>query len=268
MGFLKKKNEEGRVLQISVDKLLPSPDQPRERFEDAPLASLAESIRRYGLLQPISVRDAKDGYHIIAGERRLRAARMAGLSHVPCLVYAVEGEDGAMLTLMENLLREDLNMFETATAIDRLCREYALTQDEVAERLAVSQSYVANKLRLLRLSPALREKILSSGLTERHARALLRLPDEMRETLAQRMITRRANVEQAERMVEEALVAVRAEKASVSRRPRGALKDLRLFYNSVDRSVDLLRRCGLRVDSRREEADGETRLIICIAKSG
>ena len=268
MGFLKKRNEEGRVLQIPVDKLSPSPDQPRTVFEDTALAALAESIRRYGLLQPISVRAAQGAYHIIAGERRFRAARLAGLTSVPCLVYAVEGEDGAMLTLMENLLREDLNMFEIAAAIERLCHEYALTQDEVAGRLSVSQSYVANKLRLLRLSPVLREKILSSGLTERHARALLRLPDEKREELLLRMIARRANVEQAERMVEEALAVLQKETPPVLRRPRGALKDLRLFYNSVDRSVEILRRCGLRVESRREEGEGETRLIICIAKSG
>ena len=143
-----------------------------------------------------------------------------------------------------------------------------MTQETAAAKLAVSQSYVANKLRLLRFDDCEQKIIIEKHLTERHARALLRLPDEMREGLTDRMIARHANVETAERMVEEALQTVRAEKAAVSRRPRGALKDLRLFYNSVDRSVDLLRRCGLRVDSHREEADGETRLIICIAKSG
>ena len=147
MGLLKKKQSASEVLRIPLGEIRPNREQPRAFFEEGALSSLAESIRRYGVLQPISVRASEGGYEIIAGERRFRAAKMAGLSHMPCIVYAVDGEKSAFLAVMENLLREDLNMFETAVAMDKLCREHGLTQEEVAERLSVSQSYVANKVR-------------------------------------------------------------------------------------------------------------------------
>ena len=165
MGLLKKKQSGAEVLRVAIDRIRPNPDQPRATFEEGALCALAESIGRYGVLQPISVRTTENGYEIIAGERRFRAAKMAGLSHVPCIVYAVDGEKGAFLAVVENLLREDLNMFETAAAMDKLCREHGLTQEQVAERLSVSQSYVANKLRLLRFDTKTKEKILISGLT-------------------------------------------------------------------------------------------------------
>lgn len=267
MGFLKRKKEEGAVVRIDVDKISPNPHQPRTVFEDAPLASLAESIRRYGILQPISVRAVGEGYEIIAGERRYRAARQAGMREVPCLVYAVDGERCAELAVMENLLREDLNMFETAVAMDRLSREYGMTQEQIAERLSVSQSYVANKLRLLRFDGGMREKILSNDLTERHARALLRLPPSLWEEMTEKIVSRHANVATAEKMIEDALSREGKEKKTSRARVRGAARDVRLFYNSVDRAVEIAKRCGISVHTRREEAEGETRLILSIPKS-
>ncbi len=267
MNFLKKKRKEGNTVKLPIGRILPNPDQPRTFFEPAALAALAASIGRYGLLQPISVRKTQDGYELIAGERRLRAAVMAGLEEIPALVYEVEGEASAELALMENLLREDLNMFETAAAMAKLVEEYALTQEEIAERLSVSQSYVANKLRLLRFPTAVRTRILASHLTERHARALLRLPDVMWEDVIARVEKNALNVAATEKLVEQILVSAEGKKEKRPRgKMRGALRDIRIFYNSVDRAMAMVRRCGVNVESRKEEEEHEIRLIISIPK--
>lgn len=267
MALKKRKREENSVTRIDVAQIYPNPHQPRTVFEREALSALSDSIKRYGILQPISVRREKEGYEIIAGERRYRAAKEAGLTAVPCLVYEVDGEASAELSVMENLLREDLNLFETAAAIDSLCREFGLTQEQVAERLSVSQSYVANKLRLLRFDGEMRRKVLEGGLTERHARALLRLPPALWVKTADKMIAGRYNVAAAEGLVEEMMETVRAEKTRKKQgRVKGAIRDLRLFYNTVDRAMEMVRRCGIAVKSHREEIEGETRLIICISK--
>ena len=268
MGLLKKKGEGASVLRIPLDSIVPNGEQPRRFFEEGALESLAESIRRYGILQPISVRERGEGYEIIAGERRYRAARIAGIREVPCIVYSVDGERSAFLAVVENLLREDLNMFEMAAAMDKLCHEHGLTQEEVAERLSVSQSYVANKLRLLRFDTPTRERILSARLTERHARALLRLPPLFWEEALDKIISRHANVEVAERLVEEMLKGQGIAKRPTRGYARGMLRDVRVFYNSVDRAVEMVRRCGVDVQTEREESEGETRLIIRIPRSG
>jgi len=267
MNWLKKKNTENTVVKVPITKILPNPNQPRNTFDEHNLKSLADSIRRYGLLQPVSVRKTENGYELIAGERRLRAAMMANLREISCLVYSVDGETSAELAVMENLLREDLNMFETAYAMERLCREYGLTQEEIAERLSVSQSYVANKLRLLRFGEAMQNKILASGLTERHARALLRLPEDMWENCADRFINGKMNVAASEKLVEELLSGQKdLRKKTKKAAMRGAMRDIRLFYNSVDRAMAMVRRCGVAVVSHREEAEDEIRLVISIPK--
>ena len=158
-------------------------------------------------------------------------------------------------------------MFETAAAMDKLCREHGLTQEEVAARLSVSQSYVANKMRLLRFDGKMREKILSASLTERHARALLRLPSALWEDTADKIIARQANVETAERMVEALLSETGKEKHKRKARVRGAIRDVRVFYNSVDRAVEMVRRCGIKVETKTQEEEKATTLIIRIPKT-
>ena len=168
-----------KVLQIKTDSIRPNRAQPRAEFDQNSIIRLADSIRRYGILQPLTVRmsDPDDiyEYELIAGERRLRAAKMLGYLTVPCVVMEVTDETSAELAMIENLLREDLNMFEQAYGFKKLIENYHLTQEEVARRLSMSQSAVANKLRLLRLSYEEQRLILESGLTERHARAALRV---------------------------------------------------------------------------------------------
>ena len=167
-----------KVLSIHIDQILPNPYQPRKLFDEEELSGLSESIRSNGILQPLSVRRTTCGnYEIIAGERRFRACKQAGLEHVPCIVMDVDEQKSAILAILENIQRHDLSFFEQAEGIMRLIEEWGVTQEEAALRLGKAQSTIANKLRLLKIPPYLRHKILENGLTERHARALLKFAE-------------------------------------------------------------------------------------------
>ena len=254
-----------RVQYIPLGRIRPNPQQPRHSFDEEGLAELAASIRSCGILQPLTVRRAGEGYELVAGERRLRAARIAGLREVPCLVARVGEEDSALLALMENLQRRDLDCWEEAQAIARLISRYGLSQEEAARRLGRAQPTVANKLRLLRLPEDVRALLRENGLTERHARALLRLQDpEVQRRAAGDMVRRGMNVAQAEAYVEKLL-----QSAQVTP-PRGRstyiIKDVRLFLNSVDRGLHLMRQAGVDAGWDRQDTDREILLTIRIPK--
>lgn len=254
-----------RVQYIPLGRIRPNPQQPRRSFDEESLAELAASIRSCGILQPLTVRRAGEGYELVAGERRLRAARIAGLREVPCLVAQVGEEDSALLALMENLQRRDLDCWEEAQAIARLISRYGLSQEEAARRLGRAQPTVANKLRLLRLPEDVRALLRENGLTERHARALLRLQDpEVQRRAAGDMVRRGMNVAQAEAYVEKLL-----QSAQVTP-PRGRstyiIKDVRLFLNSVDRGLHLMRQAGVDAGWNRQDTDREILLTIRIPK--
>lgn len=254
-----------RVQYIPLGRIRPNPQQPRRSFDEEGLAELAASIRSCGILQPLTVRRAGEGYELVAGERRLRAARIAGLREVPCLVAQVGEEDSALLALMENLQRRDLDCWEEVQAIARLISRYGLSQEEAARRLGRAQPTVANKLRLLRLPEDVRALLRENGLTERHARALLRLQDpEVQRRAAGDMVRRGMNVAQAEAYVEKLL-----QSAQVTP-PRGRstyiIKDVRLFLNSVDRGLHLMRQAGVDAGWDRQDTDREILLTIRIPK--
>lgn len=254
-----------RVQYIPLGRIRPNPQQPRRSFDEGGLAELAASIRSCGILQPLTVRRAGDGYELVAGERRLRAARIAGLREVPCLVAQVGEEDSALLALMENLQRRDLDCWEEAQAIARLISRYGLSQEEAARRLGRAQPTVANKLRLLRLPEDVRALLRENGLTERHARALLRLQDpEVQRRAAGDMVRRGMNVAQAETYVEKLLQSDQVTP------PRGRstyiIKDVRLFLNSVDRGLHLMRQAGVDAGWDRQDTDREILLTIRIPK--
>ena len=254
-----------RVQYIPLGRIRPNPQQPRHSFDEEGLAELAASIRSCGILQPLTVRRAGEGYELVAGERRLRAARIAGLREVPCLVAQVGEEDSALLALMENLQRRDLDCWEEAQAIARLISRYGLSQEEAARRLGRAQPTVANKLRLLRLPEDVRALLRENGLTERHARALLRLQDpEVQRHAAGDIVRRGMNVAQAEAYVEKLL-----QSAQVTP-PRGRstyiIKDVRLFLNSVDRGLHLMRQAGVDAGWDRQDTDREILLTIRIPK--
>lgn len=253
------------LLQLSPAEIRPNPDQPRTSFEDAPLQSLAESIRQHGILQPLTVRKTAAGYVLVAGERRLRAAKLAGCQTVPCLLVEMEDRQSALMALVENLQREDLHYLEEAAAIAKLMAEHSLSQEEAAKKLGRSQSAVANKLRLLRLSPACGDLLRQAELTERHARALLRLEDEEERLAALRHIAQKhLNVAQSEEYIEQRLL--RLAQTEPRRRPTFLIRDVRLFLNSLDRHLRLIRDAGIGADCRREDTEGEILLTIRIDK--
>ena len=241
-----------RVLYLSVDAIRANPDQPRKYFEPEALRELAESIGRYGILQPLTVRRGEDGYELIAGERRLRAAKLAGLREVPCLAVRSDEEESALLSLIENLQRQDLHYMEEAAAIAKLIAVYGLSQEQAAERLGKSACVT-----LLR----------EGGLSERHARALLRLSDENERLAALRVIIERGcNVAQAEAYIESVLQ--RAAVTPPRRRSTFIVKDVRLFLNTIRRSMSIMQRAGVDAAYEREDTDEEIRLTIRIPRTG
>ena len=257
----------GRIHNIPTDKIIPNPAQPRKQFEDDSIIRLADSIRRCGILQPLTVRRIDGGlYEIVAGERRLRAAKLLRLATVPCLLVDVDSKKSAELAIIENIQRENLNIFEQASSIAALIDIYHLTQDEAAKQLSVSQSFVANKLRILRLTAPEREKILGYNLTERHARALLKVDSvEQRLRRIDYIARRGLNVATTESYIDR-FISEEAEAKAAKAPRRIVLKDIRIFYNSIDRAVDIVRQAGIDIESEREEGDDEAVVTIRIKK--
>ena len=175
---LKTYMETGRVVFLPARAIRPNPAQPRKIFREEALAELAESIRQHGILQPLSVRRVGAGYELIAGERRLRAAEAAGLAEIPCIVMTMDDRESGMAAMVENLQRQDLDFVEEAQAIAFLMEKWSLSQEQIAKIMGKSQSAIANKLRILRHSAPVLQALREGNLTERHARALLKLPSE------------------------------------------------------------------------------------------
>ena len=258
-----------RVRYISLNQIRPNPQQPRRSFDEDSLSELAESIRSYGILQPLTVRRQGTGYELVAGERRLRAAAMAGLREVPCLVAQVGEEDSALLALMENLQRRDLDCWEEAEALSRLIARYGLSQEEAARRLGRSQPAVANKLRLLRLPDSVRQFLQENGLTERHARALLRLSEEAdRINVTNYIIEHELNVSRTEEYIDEFLKA--KEKPEPLPEQDGGrhvvrlFKDVRFFLNTLNRAVGVMVDAGIGATVQQQESDDGLTLTISI----
>ena len=256
--------DSGRIVFLPLGAIQPNPSQPRRVFDSAALQELAASIAQFGVLQPLTVRRTPDGMELVAGERRLRAARLAGLSEVPCILLSVDDEESGLLALIENLQRRDLDFIEEAAGIARLMQEYHLSQEQAARRLGKSQSAVANKLRLLRLPPSVLDRLRQAGLSERHARALLRLPDEEAQLrVLERIIAGGWAVARTEQYIDARL----APKVP-QRRELGTfvLRDVRVFLNSIDHQLDLVRAAGVHAGSEQTENDREIVLTIRIPK--
>lgn len=253
------------ILLISPDRIVPNPCQPRTRFDQEELAGLAESIFKNGILQPITVRRREDGrFEIIAGERRYRASCMAGLTEIPCIEVHADEQRSAVLALLENLQRSDLSFFEEAEGIARLIHEWGITQEEAASRLGKAQSTLANKLRLLKLSREERIRITQHGLSERHARALLRLEDEEKRGAALDIIIQRSlNVAQTEHFIQELISpATRRHEQKIT----PLIRDVRLFLNTVNRALHTMRSSGIAAESLKTEGPEYIEYLIRIPK--
>lgn len=269
-----RKDHAGSVLMIPTEDIIPNPMQPRRNFDHDAVARLAESIRLHGIIQPLCVRPLDEpsaGYGLIAGERRLRAAKLIGMERVPCIVSPADGKRCAELAIVENLQRENLNMFEEAMAIGELMRIHCLTQEKIAAELSCSQSYVANKLRLLKLTKEDMELILEEGLTERHARTFLRIKDpEARGRAIRTVIHRRMNVAATEEYVDSLLAASNGEAAPKGAAKQGkttvVLRDLRIFHNTLDKALDFIKKAGVPVETVRKEDTSHTEIIIRLPK--
>ena len=255
----------GRVVFLPLSSIRPNPAQPRTVFDAQGLQELAASIRQYGVLQPLTVRKKAGFFELVAGERRLRAAGLAGLCEVPCLLVSVDDQDAGLLALVENLQRRDLDYLEQAEGLQRLMQEYHLTQEQAARRLGKSQPAVANKLRLLRLSPDCTRLLREKGLSERHARALLKLPDEAERL---RVIGLIAQGEWTVAKTEQYIDSLLAPRTPQRRELGGfVLRDVRLFLNSIDHQLDLVRAAGVGASRERQETEQEIVLTIRIPKS-
>lgn len=254
--------ESGRVQFVRIERIRPNPSQPRRVFDPAGLQELAESIRQYGVLQPLTVRRLPDGLELVAGERRLRAARLAGLREVPCIFVAVDEVQSGMLALVENLQRRDLDYIEEAEGLARLMRLYGLSQEQAAAQVGKSQSAVANKLRLLKHPPQVLDALRENHLSERHARALLRLPVERRLEAIGVIVARSMTVAQTEQYIDGLLAA----KEPAARPPKFVFRDVRMFLNTLNRNLELIRSAGIACDCGREETDREIVLTIRLPK--
>ena len=260
---------EGEVLSLSQDEIRPNPFQPRKTFNAESLQELAASIREFGILQPLVVRRTSDGIELIAGERRLRASKLAGLATVPVIVRSISDKEMAELAMIENLQREDLHFLEEAEGYQQLISQFGLTQDEMARRVGKNQSTIANKLRLLKLEPDVRESLREFNLTERHARALLKLDNvqSQRETL--HVIKEKGlNVRETENAIEEILEAISRENppAQPGRNVFRLIIDVRFFINTINCLVADMKKAGLSVHMKQDQDDEYVTLTMKIAK--
>ncbi len=259
-----RKTDRRQIIDIPVKELKPNPHQPRRDFDRQGLEELSRSIASVGVLQPLSVRRTVNGWELVAGERRLRAAQLAGLTTVPCLPIEADEQTSSLLALIENLQRRDLDVWEEAEALRRLIERFHLSQEEAARRVGKSQSAVANKLRLLKLPPDVIASLRSNRLTERHARALLRLEDPDRQRAAlEHILKARLNVARTEEYIDR---LCRQEERPRRASPIYRFKDVRLFLNTVRRGLAVMQSAGVAARCGREETDSEITLTIHIPK--
>ena len=255
----------GQLVYIPISSIYPNPAQPRKTFIKSELEELSASIKEAGLIQPITVRrDSRNGYQLIAGERRLRACAMAGLKDIPCIISDMDDKQSSIVALVENLQRCDLNFFEEAAAIYSLMQEKSITQEEAARRLGMSQPALANKVRLLRFTGEEQRIILEGKLTERHARALLRLEDPIQRARTMNTIIRRGlNVAQSEELIKLLL-----EEKPKKKKPKRTFiaKDIRLFLNTIDRAVAAVKDAGIGAVSQKRETEEYYEYVVQIPK--
>lgn len=236
---------EVKVVKVPIDTIFPNPYQPRKSFDDAALEDLSASIAQYGVLQPLLVSPAEDGrYMLIAGERRLRASKMAKLTEVPVIISEYTSQQIAEIALIENLQREDLHYLEEAEGYEKLMNQFHITQEAMAARVGKKQSTIANKLRLLRLSAPVRKVLMDAELSERHARALLKLPDdEKRLEVLETIVAKNFSVRQTEEYISKLLDGKSEEK----RKRMVIVNDVRIYLNSIKQVVDAVKTAGIPV---------------------
>ena len=261
---------EDKVYYVPIEKIVPNPYQPRRVFDRTSIDELCLSIRQYGILQPLLVRKVDDVYELIAGERRLKAAGQAGLKEIPVILKQFDETDAAVVALIENLQRRDLSYWEEAKAFDTLIRVHGMTQEMIADRVGKNQSTIANKLRLLRLSETVKRQLVMNKLSERHARALLRLHDEtIQLEILNEIVTKNLNVQETEKLVEKALLACQKKEMQKKKEAKlGISKDLRLFFNTINKAIESMKQAGVMARAEKTDHENYIKYSIIIPKSG
>ncbi len=256
--------DENRIIHIPVTNILPSPYQPRTTFDMTSLRELAQSIESYGILQPVTVRIINGRtYELVSGERRWRAAKLAGLDTIPAIVINVNDNDAAIMALVENLQRQSHNFFEEAEGYNNIMEDYSITQEELALKVGKSQSAISNKLRLLRLPERIRKLILENSLTERHARAFLKIPSTaVMEEIVHKTINEALSVKRTEQVIEETLKELREAGAENSIRKK--FGDVRIINNTVIKAVELMKKSGVEADYDVEQTEDCFKIIVTI----
>lgn len=253
-------HENLEIEYIDTDKIRPNPYQPRKTFDKIALEELASSIKEHGLMQPITVRIIGESYELIAGERRLKASKIIKLKQIPAIISNVSNKNIGILALIENLQREELNFIEESVAYSNIMEDYGYTQQEFAKTIGKNQSTVANKLRLLKLPKSIIKEVVSNKLTERHARALLRLPsEEVQLKVINTIKNQDLNVKKTEALIDKMLESSEDLKIDKEQdqKVKRFLQDIRLFTNTINQSVDILKESG--IDAKyvmKEKSDG------------
>ncbi len=258
-----------KITYIPVEKIRPNPYQPRRNFEQSALEELCSSIKEYGVIQPINVRKTPGNqYEIVAGERRLRASTMAGLKEIPAIVIDINEDDLAIMALIENLQREDLSYMEEAEGYQNLIRDHGLTQEELAQKIGKSQSTIANKIRLLKLPPIVKKMLSDNQLTERHARALLKLHDEqMQLKVLKKVIEKEMNVKKTEDLVQKVLDKYLDPCVYENgRRLTRSIKDIRIFVNTIRQAIDVMKKSGVNAKAAQIDRGEFVEFIVRIPK--
>ncbi|MBO5527567.1 MAG: ParB/RepB/Spo0J family partition protein [Erysipelotrichaceae bacterium] len=245
------------IVRIKLNKIIPNKNQPRLDFYDDSIKGLAESIKQNGLLQPVTVRKNGDKYELIAGERRYRASLLNGASDIEAIIMESSDEESANLALIENLQREDLNAIEQAMAMRRIMSSEGLTQNELAKRLGYRQSTVANKLRLLKLPEYIKQAISHGTITERHARALLNVPEDKLEEVYLTITNRQYNVSKTEEYIRE---------LTQTHHSKGVSNNLKIGVNTIKEAYELCKKSGIDADLKVTEYDDNVKIVIRMKK--
>lgn len=265
-----KKDDQKNITYVNIESIRPNPYQPRKQFNMAALEELCGSIKQYGVLQPINVRKISTStYELVAGERRLRAATMAGLKEIPTIIVNVNDNDSAVMALIENLQREDLNYMEEAEGYNHLLTDHGFTQEELAQKIGKSQSTIANKIRLLKLPPLVKKIISDNNLTERHARALLKLHDEQLQLKVLKHVCEKGlNVKKTEELVERAIEKYTKDikEKDSERKVTRAVKDIRIFVNTIRQAIDLMKKSGVNAKAAQIDRGEYVEFVVRIPK--
>ncbi|MCK9443766.1 MAG: nucleoid occlusion protein [Tissierellaceae bacterium] len=263
------RNVQAEIKYIPIADIRPNPYQPRRDFNQKSLEELSQSIKSYGVIQPISVRQIRaNAYELIAGERRLRASEIAKLAEIPAIIVDYRDKESALIALMENLQREDLNYIEEAEGYNNLIVDHGFTQQEIAEKMGKSQSTIANKLRLLKLPEDIKGDLLRYNLTERHGRALLKLAgDDLKRKILNRIVKNDLNVNRAESLVDGILTDLTKNEEDGVKQNIKSLISIRIYLNTMKKAFSAIKESGIEAEYKEIDKGDHVEVVVKIPKT-